>query len=752
MISVARFVKRTLGAARFAKLAGCSAALLIAAVVTPAVSLAQDSGAADSVSIEEIVVTARRREESLQDVPIAVTAFSADQLQKIGATDITALQQTTPNLTLQVARGSNSTLIAFIRGVGQQDPLWGFEPGVGLYIDDVYVARPQGAVLDIYDIQRIEVLRGPQGTLYGRNTVGGAIKYVTTRIGQDAKFNARVNLGSYQQRDIILSGGTPITDTLSIGGAAAMYRRDGFGQNLVTGAEHYNKDVKAFRGTVEWSPSDNLFIRLAGDILNDDSNPRHGHREAPGLGLAAGETVLPDEYDTRAGVGDVNSVETKGLSLLAEWTLSDTLTFKSITAWREGDTETLIDFDNSPSAALDVPGYYDDSQLTQELQLVYAGERLSAVGGVFYMDASASGAFDTILGLANLSIATSGSVKTESVAAYADVSYKVTDRFSVSVGGRYTQDEKEGDVYRQNFTGIRTPLFGNAAAVPGLLRTRYANSREFSEFTPRFSASFEPSDAWTLYASWGKGFKSGGFDMRGDAYIFPGTVDGYEPETVETTEVGVKTSLADNRVRINAAVFSSDYKDQQITSQFAVGAAVVSFVDNAGQSSIDGIEIESSVAFTDSLSASLQVGYIDAKFDEFVTFDPVTGTRRNLADQRAFQNTPEWTGSLSLNWNHSFGDRGVLTIVPAVSFRDDYQLFEAANPAIDQKAYELLDLTATWTSADDKFSVSASGRNLGDERYRVGGYVFPGALFGNVQSGFYGPPRTYTLSLAYRFE
>jgi len=752
MISVAHFVKRALGAARFARLAGGSAALLLASVGAPTVSFAQDSGAADSISIEEIVVTARRREESLQDVPIAVTAFSADQLEKLGATDITALQQTTPNLTLQVARGSNSTLIAFIRGVGQQDPLWGFEPGVGLYIDDVYVARPQGAVLDIYDIQRIEVLRGPQGTLYGRNTVGGAIKYVTTRIGQDAKLNARVNLGSYQQRDIILSGGTPVTDTLSIGGAAAMYRRDGFGQNLVTGAEHYNKDVKAFRGTAEWTPSENLFVRLSGDILNDDSNARHGHREAPGAGLAAGEGVLPDVYDTRAGVGDVNSVETKGLSLLAEWTLSDALTFKSITAWREGDTETLIDFDTGPSAALDVPAYYDDSQVTQELQLVYTSDRLSAVGGLFYMDASASGAFDTILGLANLSIATAGSVKTESFAAYADVSYKVTDRFSVSVGGRYTKDDKEGEVYRQNFTGIRSPLFGNAAAVPGLLRTNYTNSREFSEFTPRVSATFEPSESWTLYASWGKGFKSGGFDMRGDGYIFPGTVDGYEPETVETTELGVKTSLADDRVRINAAVFSSDYKDQQITSQFAVGAAIVSFVDNAGQSSIDGVEIETSIAFTDSLSASLQVGYIDAQFDEFVTFNPATGLRENLADQRAFQNTPEFTGSLSLNWNHSFGDRGVLTIVPAVSFRDDYQLFEAANPAIDQKAYELYDLTATWTAADGKLSVSASGRNLGDERYRVGGYVFPGALFGNVQNGFYGPPRTYTLSLAYRFE
>src|SRR5512141_314888 len=188
-------------------------------------ALAQDAPATKSTAsgLEEITVTARRREESLQDVPIAVSAFSSERLENVGATDITWLQQSTPNLTLQVARGSNSTLIAFIRGIGQQDPLWGFEPGVGLYVDDVYIARPQGAVLDIYDIQRLEVLRGPQGTLYGRNTIGGAIKYVTRPLGDKAFLDTKVNVGAYDQTDFIASGALPLGDTFAIGGSAAIY-------------------------------------------------------------------------------------------------------------------------------------------------------------------------------------------------------------------------------------------------------------------------------------------------------------------------------------------------------------------------------------------------------------------------------------------------------------------------------------------------------------------------------------------------
>ena len=184
---------------------------------------------------------------------------------------------------MQIARGSNSTLITFIRGVGQQDPLWGFEPGVGLYVDDVYIARPQGAVLDIFDIERIEVLRGPQGTLYGRNTVGGAIKYVTARMDPtEAELTLKGAYGSYNQIDLLASGSVPITDSLRIGAAIASYDRDGYGENLNTGAEHYNKDVLAGRLSVEYQPADNVFFRLAADRVEDDSNPRHGHREVAG--------------------------------------------------------------------------------------------------------------------------------------------------------------------------------------------------------------------------------------------------------------------------------------------------------------------------------------------------------------------------------------------------------------------------------------------------------------------------------------
>jgi iron complex outermembrane receptor protein len=714
----------------------------------PAPAQAQASAAA----LEEITVTARRRAESLQDVPVAVSTFSGADLEKLGATDITVLQQTVPNLTLQVARGSNTTLIAFIRGVGQQDPLWGFEPGVGLYVDDVYIARPQGAVLELFDVERIEVLRGPQGTLYGRNSVGGAVKYVTKRLGDEAVVDTKITLGSYSQRDLSVKASIPLSNTLAFGGAVSSLNRAGFGKNLFTGADHYDKDILAYRAAFEWKPSDDLFFRIAADDLNDDSNARHGHREVAGSGLAAGETVLSNFYDTRAGLGNKNSVTTEGLSLLGEYKLNDQYMLRYIAAKREGRTDTLIDFDTAPAPALDVPAFYEDEQTTHELQLVYSGDRASAVAGVFLMDGTAAGAFDTIVGLVNLTTVTSGQVETDSFAAFADLSYQFNDQWSVSVGGRYTKDEKKGSVYRQNFTGIRSPLFGNSTAIPGLLRTNYTNSREFSEFTPRVSVSFEPSDAWTIYGSWGKGFKSGGFDMRGDAIFYADTVKGYDPEIVETTELGVKASLLDGRARINAAVFTSDYTDQQITSQFAIGTTVVSFVDNAGSSSIDGLELEGSILMGDNLTAAFQVGYIDAKFNEFITFDPATSTRRNLASQRAFQNTPEWTAALSLNWSQDLGNRGKLAIVPAISYRDDYQLFEVANPAIDQKSYSIVDLAATWTSNDDRWNVTAAGRNLTDKRYRIGGYVFVGPVFGNVQNAFYAPPRQYSVSIAYSFR
>jgi iron complex outermembrane receptor protein len=741
------------------------AAAAAALCAVPAV-LAQEAPAARSATaggLEEITVTARRREEMLQDVPISLSAFSGEDLESAGAIDITWLQQTTPNLTLQVARGSNSTLIAFIRGIGQQDPLWGFEPGVGLYVDDVYIARPQGAVLDIFDIERIEVLRGPQGTLYGRNTIGGAIKYVTRPLGDEARFDGRVNIGSYNQRDVIASMAAPVTDTFSVGGSFALYRRDGFGKNLVTGEEHYNKDVDAARFSAEWRPSDAVLFRLAADWVQDNSNARHGHREAPGAGLSAGEGVLKDIYDTRGGIGDDNRVETDGVSLLAQWAISDAFTVKSITAYREGRTDTLIDFDTGPQPSLDVPAVYKDRQFTQELQLLFEGERMQGVAGLYYLDGTAAGKFDTIVGLINTTIATAGEVGTESIAAFADVSFDITDALSASVGGRWTSDDREGTVYRQNFTGLYSPLFGNANAVPGLLRSNYTNDKTFDEFTPRVSVSYEFSDDLTSYAAYSEGFKSGGFDMRGDAVLTPDTVNGYDPEYVKSYELGLKGNVFDGRLGFNLALFRADYEGQQITRQEpTVFGSIASFVDNAADSTIQGVELEGTIRFTDNLTATYGVGYVDAEFDKYTSTTVVTNPSPppatitvpiDLSDSAQFQNTPEWNGNLALSYRHDLAEQGSVLGTVRGSYRSEYTMFEFENPQIDQTDdYTLVDVDLVWTLPNGRTTIGAHGRNLTDEAYKVGGYLFAGPTFGNVVNSFYGPPRTYTLTLGYSFR
>jgi iron complex outermembrane receptor protein len=738
-------------------------ALLLASVcaspfVFTSPALAQEAAVEES---DEITVTARRREENLQDVPIAITVQTAEQLDQRGASDITVLQQTTPNATVQVARGSNSTLIAFIRGVGQQDPLWGFEPGVGLYVDDVYIARPQAAVLDIFDISRIEVLRGPQGTLYGRNSVGGAVRYVTSEMDtEEAHLRARFNYGSYNQTDVILSGSLPLTENLVVGGALALYVRDGYGDNLTTGAEHYNKDVDAYRISAQWTPTSDLSIRFTADGVNDDSNPRHGYRLADYPAGGPSYAPLDSVYDTRAGSGDENHVETRGSALHVDYEISPSLTLRSITAHREGQTNGTIDFDNTPNPTLDIPAFYSDEQFTQEFQLLFEYDRIQGVAGLFYLDGMAEGAFDTVLGGLATTIFTQGRVDTESLAAFADVSFDVTDTLALSVGGRWTRDEKTGQVYRQNFTGIRSPFFGNSAAIPGLVRTNYTNSAEFEEFTPRVSLTWEPSDDLTVYGSFSQGFKSGGFDMRGDAVFTPDTVNGYAPEFVDTYEIGFHSSLMQGRFNLSGAVFQSDYTDMQITRQEPTTlGGIASFVDNAAAAEIRGAELEGRFHFTDNLTANFAVGYIDGEFKEYISNTVVANPAPppativvpiDLSGSAALQNTPDLTASLSFTYSAEVAG-GQLAITPSAAYRGDSQMFEFATPLLDQGAYTLYNASITWTSESDRFRLGLHGQNLGDEVYRVGGYNFPGATFGNSIIGFYGPPQTVTASVEVRF-
>ena len=504
------------------------------AAMTAAPALAQDAPTDQATAADvpsdnggDIVVTARRREETLLSVPVAVTAFSASKLERIGAVDLTDLQNVTPNTTLKNARGTNSTLAAFIRGVGQQDPVPGFEAGIGIYLDDVYLNRPQAAVLDIYDVDRIEVLRGPQGTLYGRNTIGGAVKYVTKRLPDHFEANLKATYGSYNQADGIISVSTPITDMIRIGVSGARLTRDGFGKNTYLGIDNYDKNIWAGRGTIEFeSPDSRMFVRITGDYTEDKSNPRNGYRLIPGI--ASGAPVQSNVFDTRAGLNNPKqNIQAGGLSMTASAELTDHLTLKSISAWRKDRSFTPIDFDALPAVDVDVPAVYRNEQTSQEFQLLYSSPKLNGLIGVYYLGAKASTAFDVLifqqgalLGLPTLNAYTAGDVRTETTSVFADFTYDFTPQISLSLGGRYTWDQRQSYVFKASYLGMSADFGGNPLLL-GVPSTDFRGTANFKRFTPRASLSFKPTEDHMLYASYSEGFKGGGFDPRGSGTSAP---------------------------------------------------------------------------------------------------------------------------------------------------------------------------------------------------------------------------------------
>ncbi|MAB21542.1 TonB-dependent receptor [Idiomarina abyssalis] len=727
---------------------------LIAAAVTTLLSspmaLAQqnENTEAEDGKLERIEVTARRTNESLQEVPVAVSAFGEGELERDGIEDITELQYKMPNTTFQVSRGTNSTLTAYIRGVGQQDPLWGFEPGVGIYIDDVYVARPQGAVLEILDVQRVEVLRGPQGTLYGKNTIGGAMKYVTRELTGYDEFEVKGTVGTYNQRDLKVSGQTALADNFYVGGAFATLNRDGFGEFVNTGDENYNKELMTGRFNAKWLVNKDINVKFAADWTKDDSNARGGHREQESL--LSDEPRLTDVYDAYTAMPTWNEVENEGYSMTVDWAINNDWMFKSITAYREGSTNTNIDFDSTVNPVLLVPAVYEDEQTTQEFQFMYRDDRLDFVGGLYFYEGEACGEFGTVLGLLGLSIDTGGCVDTSSEALFGQATYQLDDQWSVTLGGRYTRDDKSADVFRYTYAGIKFLDRGDYSADPIVINSDFTTQADWSKFSPHASVSYQVDPAVMLYASYSNGFKSGGVDMRADVSLNPDASNPYDPETVDTVEFGVKSEMLDGRMRLNAAAFFSDYQDMQVTVQRAIeGGGVASQVLNAADSTVQGFEIESTFAATPTLNFNGSLGYIDAEFDSVAFFNPETQQVEDVSDLWSFQNTPKVTANLGFTKEFAL-ESGSLVWSTNVSYRDDTQIFEVPSP-LDEEAYSLTNTSVVWYSNSSQWTVGLHAKNVFDEEYRVSGYNF-GSTFGeNIVTGYYGDPRTVSLSVGYRF-
>ncbi|MGZ5078896.1 MAG: TonB-dependent receptor [Usitatibacter sp.] len=769
--------------------AAIALALSQVALVEPAQAQATDTRKEDVVKGDVVVVTARRREELIQDVPGAVSAFSGAALERAGIPDITGLADLVPNTTLKTSRATNSTLTAFIRGIGQQDPVAGYEQGVGVYLDDVYLARPQGALTDIYDLERIEVLRGPQGTLYGRNTIGGAIKYVTRRLSADPELNVKATLGNYNEKDLVVKGNLPISDTIRLGATVASFNHDGFGKNVVNGLDNYNKDVLAGRVSAEFTPTSALFVRLAADRTVDDSLPRQGYRLTPGP-APTNEPVLGGNFDTRANLytvlGHAQQVTTHGESLLVDWMINPELSFKSITATRAAKSYAPIDFDSLNAPLFEAPAIYTDKQRSQEFQFTYTGPRLQGVAGVYYMRANAFNEFDVLFNASGgLSLYTLDDVDTKTWAAFADASYSITDAFNVNIGGRYTSDERQARIFKRTYLGLSgSPTLGNPAAVGVPANTDMSKSdldRTDTKFTPKVGIGWKIAPEQNLYATYAEGFKGGFFDPRMDLGGNPNSAaslekrKGVKPEEVKTYEVGLKSAFDKGRIQTNAAVFFTDYTNVQIPGSiptFDASGNVTGFagnVTNAGKAKIKGLELEANARVTDSFTVSGMVGLIDAKYKEWIVANGLTGAAAaliNVAGAAEFQNTPKKAANITGTYNWPlpmFGRGGGLALANSVSYKSKVYQFEFVRPTgvasldvnlpaaqlLAQDGYALWDASLIWTSSDRRIQVGLIGRNLTDKRYKVAGYPFAG--FFNTITAFYGDPRTVKATVSLTF-
>ena len=785
-------------------LTACGALLLPAALPAQTASggaAAQAETAAESAGIQEVVVTARRRTENLQDVPLTVSAVTADTIQTQAITNIEDLGSFVPNLKISQDRATSSTINIYIRGVGQSDPLWGFDPGVGVYVDDVYLARPQAALLDVLDVERLEVLSGPQGTLYGKNTIAGALKYVTRDIAGPASLTASATAGNYDERDYKLNASMPlVADHVYFGFAVGYLKHDGYGEVLAqpgvapgpateVGAQVSNKDVLVGRANLTFTWGESSKLRLIADDILDNSNASGGQRLNNYLVPQLSNPF--DMYDDMPV--DRDYFHRDGYSATYTQSLTSQLDLKVVGAYYEGHGQQFINFAHLDQNLFEVPAKIYDHQGSGEAQLTFHNDLVKAVGGLFYMDSTSCGDYNasigtlTLLGIPAFDLyiteLVNGCVHTRSEALYGDTSWKLTDRLNLDAGVRWNEDKKTATVYQADYASIApnqlfpgTTFFDPTQVPAGFFPdpgvvTNYTGKRAFVNITPRLGLDYHFTPHLMGYASYSRGFKSGGFDMRGNALVFPGTENGYNSETADNYELGIKSTWLDDTLLLNAAVFYDPYKDAQIGIQqfINVGGAPTNTtaVLNAGKQINQGAELQAAWHPIRPLNLGFNAGYLDSYYKDYLvpcsifTADPGCTPGVGAVNLEAFNrpiNAPAWTvsGNAVYTWDLQ---RGFVTARAGYDWRSSAKVANTTPSVTDQPAYGLLNAGLAFETSDKAWRFSLDGRNLANKYYRVAGYDFgdppigPANSFigGISQIGFYGPPRTWAVTVQYHY-
>ncbi len=680
--------------------------------------------------LEAITVTAQRREEELQKVPVSITTLSAKDLEQKQIRRLDDMKFEIPNVVIEPATGTSTAAKIFMRGVGTDESLFSADPSVAIYLDDVYIPRMTGALFDMFDVSRIEVLRGPQGTLYGRNAPGGAIRYVTAKPTGAEKFEIEGRVGNFHRLDVRASVSTKLAEGVDATFGVMSKARDGYLKDITNGGMVNDEQIYGARGSLGFNLGGTR-VTVAGDILRQRSGPQY----ASGIvdaGTAAqfnrpinnaDGNLLTIETNLPPGQGR-NDLDQSGVSIVTstDW---DSVEWRNIVATRQMDNTLFIDIDGAAVTRFHLFQDQRQSQSSYESQLISTGKGpLSWTGGFFYFkeqndQPTRSDLIPAVLGPAATSYL-SQTVKANAL--YGQADYRLTPVWKATFGARSSRESKDFSILSIRANG--TEAF------------RATKSNTWTNTDWKFGIDGQLSKEVLAYASASTGFKSGGFNGRAASLAAFTTL---KPETVKSYEIGLKTTLADGKWRFNINYFRNDYKDLQLTAFDANGA---SNLTNAASALIKGFEIETAAQITPNWQVNAHLGTLDGKYQDFSAANAATFSGK------ALKQAPKQQWGVGTNYRVKLDD-GAVNFNAGIKRIGDHYHNLATSEIIKTKAYSLIDARLAYDAKGGKWSVGIWGKNLTNKLYYTGAFDIAGV---GIADAFINVPRTYGVDLRYRFK
>lgn len=734
--------------------------------ISIAVGLASTAGLMTSVqataqdfTLEEVIVTATKRAESIQDVAVSVSAIGVE-LKQATVRRLDDLQTYAPNLYITRAPGIASGANITIRGVGTLDTDKSLDPAIGVMMDGMFLGTASGVLMQNFDIERVEVLRGPQGTLFGKNTTGGLINIIRGEVTMEWGGDISVAFDEHGREDVKAVVNVPLMeDTLGVKLFAAQIKNDGFVRNTTLNQDVGGDDVQNYGFAMKWAPSDNFDLKFHYERTNDESDQGAYVNENLATDLTCALPFTASCQSTSTDGPDQNSANGTNFSdnvyntfiLTANWEF-DNFLLTYIGSSRDMDEANNQHFDGAPADLLSMNFFNDWDQSSHELRFTsdFDGP-IQVVGGLYSFNVDYEQRWDvahlhyalSLIGavpipLTPTTLSSNGQLQeTDSIAAYISADWSINDQWTMTLGGRYTEEEK--DFIGGNGGSFYDPAAGDP--IPGLLNPFTANNK-WTEFTPSFALRYQPTDDIMVWGSYSEGFKSGGFFGRQANFDLDAS---FEPEYVENFEIGVKTTLMGGRLTLNPTVFFSDYKDKQESILIPVDLSnVATVVRNASTEEIFGIEVDMQFQVTQNFSLRANYGYIDASYDNYfadLNGDQVITDNSDLTPR----NTPENTLGLSATWSGEVG-AGRATGVVSYRYRDEVEGQADNNPLGHRDSIDDLSIMASYSWGEDRYTVSVYGKNITDERELGRALIAPLAT-----RGWWSEPRSFGAEFAVAF-